>query len=127
MKKILIIDNDPVFASTVSSLLKHQNFAVSVAENGKDAIKNIAGTQFDLIITDALMTYTTGLELVSKVRRDVSSRYTPVIVISSISNEQNISGWFREGANAYLKKPLDLPVLLTEIRHLMLDTQHVAA
>ena len=127
MKHILIVDNDPLFALTVSSVLTNQNYQVSIAPNGKEAAGQLAANHFDLIITDALMPYASGPELINKVRNNYHNRYTPVMVVSSVANEHNITSLFRVGADAYLKKPLDLPELLLQVRQLTVTERYVAA
>ncbi len=127
MKHILIVDSDRLFTSTVSAVLAKENFTVSVARDGKEAAAKLSSQQFSLVITDMLMPYTNGLELVNNLRKVDGPEHTPVMVVSSIANEQSISSWFRVGADAYFKKPLDLPLLLSGIKQLMQHERHVAA
>ena len=127
MKNLLIVDSDPMFTTTLSHILAREQFSVTVAKDGKEAASRLAAGSFDLIITDMLMPYTNGLELINRVRSDKSSRHTPVMVISSVSNEQSISSWLKAGADSYFKKPLDIPVLLSSIKQLMIHEGHAAA
>ena len=127
MKHILLIDNDPIFITTVSSILKSENFQVSIAKDGKEAAGELSSKQFDLIITDMLIPYTNGLELVNNIRQNTETRHTPVMVVSGIANEHSIASWFRVGANAYLQKPLNVSALLTGIKQLIVNVRNVAA
>ncbi|MBV9987648.1 MAG: response regulator [Chitinophagaceae bacterium] len=127
MKHILIVDSDPLFTQAVSSVLAQEDFNVTTALNGKDAANKLRLSRYDLLITDVLMSYNTGLELLSEVRRKDRHRHTPVLVVTGISHEHKIADWFKAGADAYLKKPLDMPTLLLSVKQLVADEKYVAA
>ena len=127
MKHILLVDNDILFTRTVSYLLEKELFTVTTAKDGKEAADALAGKHFDLVVTDLFMPYSNGFELVNTIRSTESLKHTPVMVVSDVSNKQSISNCFRLGANVYLQKPLNVPLLLSEIKNLVLNQQNVAA
>ena len=127
MKQILLIDKDPVFTSTISSILARENFIVRVAKDGKEAAGALSEKVFDLVITDVFMSFANGFELVSNIRQNESTRHTPVIVISDIANELSIAHCMRAGADAYLKKPFNISQLLSGIKNLVRNEKNVAA
>ena len=127
MKHVLLVDNDLLFTRTVSYLLEKELFTVTTAKDGKEAADALAGKHFDLVVTDLFMPYSNGFELVNTIRSTESLKHTPVMVVSDVSNKQSISNCFRLGANVYLQKPLNVPLLLSEIKNLVLNQQNVAA
>lgn len=127
MKHILLVDTDVVFSRTVSFLLQKENFEVSVAKDGKEAVAALAGKAFDLVITNVFMPYLNGFELINTIRNSKSSSHTSVMVVSEVSNEHNISNCLRLGADAYQRKPLNVPALLSEIKNLITTRTNVAA
>ena len=127
MKQILLIDKDPVFTTTISSILMRENFQVSIAKDGKEASAALTQNSFDLVITDVLMSFANGFELINHMRQSDATRYTPVIVISDIANEKSIAHCLRAGANTYLKKPLNISQFLTGVMNLMRHEKNVAA
>lgn len=127
MKHILLVDNDVLFTRTVSCLLENELFTVTTAKDGKEATDALEGRHFDLVITDLFIPYTNGFELVNSIRTKKSSMHVPVMVVSDVSNKQSISNCYRLGANVYLQKPLNMPLLLTEIKNLVLNQHDVAA
>ena len=127
MKQILLIDKDPIFTSTISSILARENFTVRVAKDGKEATGALCEEVFDLVITDVFMSFANGFELVNNIRQNESTKHTAVIVISDIANEQSIAHCMRAGADAYLKKPLHIPQLLSGIMNLVRNEKNVAA
>ena len=125
MKKVLIIDSDPLFARTIARILETENFSALIATDGKDATGKLSAHRFDLVITDAFMPYVNGPEMIHKVRNQ--SVDVPIMVVSDVSHEQSIAGWLHAGADAHLQKPLNIPQFLTGIRQLMIYQNHVAA
>lgn len=127
MKKILLVDNDAMFTGMVSHLLKNEQFTVSIAKDGKEAASALAAGSFDLIISDMFMPYSNGFELLNDVRKKKSETYTPVIMVSDVSNEQSIANCLRLGADAYITKPLNVPGFISEVKNLVISQANVAA
>jgi DNA-binding response OmpR family regulator len=127
MKQILLIDKDAAFTNTVSAILSNEDFQVSVAKDGKEAAGALADHSYDLVITNVLMPFSNGFELVSGIRLKETSRHTPVMMISDITNEHNIEHCIRAGADAFIKKPLDIPQFLSGIKNLVRSENNVAA
>jgi CheY-like chemotaxis protein len=123
-KRVLIIDDDPDFSQAIGELLESSGYKVSRAPNGKEGI-HLAKTEApDIILLDVIMTERTeGFFVLQELRRMPQHAATPVIVISSIYNDQpgfRVSpdaGWLP--ANLFLAKPVDPPKLLAEIARLV--------
>ncbi|MES2328260.1 MAG: response regulator [Bacteroidota bacterium] len=127
MKKILLVDNDAMFTGMVSYLLEKEQFHVSIAKDGKEAASALAAGHYDLVISDMFMPYSNGFELLNDVRKNKVNPYTPVMVVSDVSNELSIANCFRLGADAYLTKPVNVPGFLSEIKNLVIQQENVAA
>lgn len=127
MKHILLIDDDIVFTTAVSQILHEQDYKVSIAKDGKEAAEELSSSTFSLIVTDMLMPYTNGLEMVSNIRQNAETLHTPIMVISGIDNEQSISDWSRLGVNSWVKKPLSMTTLITNIQNLTKNAHYVAS
>lgn len=127
MKQILLVDTDAIFTKAVSYLLEKSDCKVSIAKDGKEATDALLTKQFDLVITDLFMPHLNGFELVNHIRQNTSLKHTPIFVVSDVKHEKSISNCFRLGANAYLKKPLDVSRLLSEIQNMVINRRNVAA
>ena len=115
---ILIVDKDPLFTTAVSSVLRSQNYRVSIANDGKQAAKALNEGSYGLVIIDMLMSYTSGLEVVSNIRQTTGMQDTTVMVVSSIANKQSLNNWKVVGADTYMQKPLNISTLLEKIGEL---------
>jgi DNA-binding response OmpR family regulator len=120
--KILIAEDEPLILQTLELKLKKEGYEVVGCLDGLDAIQKIDTEQPDLIITDIMMPYMSGLEVVRKVKQDNGSRNIPVIVLSTMGQESIVEEAFELGADDYLKKPFSLSELSIRIKKL---TKHI--
>jgi DNA-binding response OmpR family regulator len=107
--------------SIVSKILLREGYDVDVANDGKDALQILIDNKYnyDLVITDIMMPYTNGFEIISKIRNYNSPKKVPIIVISSIGNEDAILEAFKLGADDFLKKPIMAGELLIRVKRLL--------
>ena len=122
MKKILYIEDELVMQSIVEKILTREGYKVDVANDGKDAMRNLTDNNFDydLVITDIMMPYANGFEIISKIKNHPTQSKIPIIVISSIGNEDSILESFKLGADDFLKKPIMAGELLIKVKRLIL-------
>src|SRR4029079_4472057 len=92
---------------------------VVTAKDGKEAFEMLDTISYDIVLTDLMMPYANGLEVVSKLRSDSDKRNVGIIIVSSVGNEETITEAFRLGADDYLKKPIMAGELLIRIRKLL--------
>jgi len=115
MKKILIIDDDPIIRTYLTNLLKDNGYETAVAENAKEALDLVGSETFDLITLDLEMPGEWGTRFFSKLAQDKRKKNIPVIVISGMTgNEYAIPK-----AVASLTKPFDRKELLKIVRDVL--------
>ncbi len=112
--KILLLEDDPLFAETIEDFLTEEEFSVSVVDDAKKALNRCYKGKYDLYIFDVKVPYMSGFDLLKELRN--SGDDTPTIFITSLKEKENLSEGFRSGADDYLKKPVDLDELLYRIR-----------
>lgn len=101
--KILIAEDEPIMLKTMELKLKRDGHQVITATNGRDAIELIENNEIDLVITDIMMPYTSGLEILGYVKN--MARKIPVIVLSAMGQENVVVEAFNLGADDYITKP----------------------
>jgi len=117
--KILVADDDEALLNMIAFKLKKENFGeVFTATDGKTARQIVEEEAPDIIVTDILMPYCSGLELISFVRNELQ-RNTPIITLSVVGLEDTVLEAFELGANDFMSKPFNLPELLIRIRRAM--------
>ncbi len=102
--KILIAEDEPIMLKTMELKLKRDGHNIVTANNGRDAIELFNLSDFDLVITDIMMPYTSGLELLGFVKKQLGKK-TTVIVLSAMGQENVVVEAFNLGADDYITKP----------------------
>lgn len=115
--KILVAEDEPLMLMAIEAKLKNEGFTVVGACDGQEALKAVEKTTFDLIITDILMPYTSGLELISIIKS--SGKKIPIIVLSGLGQEDTVMEAFQLGADDFLTKPFNPTELSVRVKRLL--------
>jgi DNA-binding response OmpR family regulator len=115
-QQILLIDDDELILKVINRILSREGYEVKTATNGKDAMELIEIQKFDLLITDIMMPYSNGFEVISKFKQHPNAEGVPIIVISSVGTENAVREGLNIGADDYLRKPIMPDELLIRVR-----------
>jgi DNA-binding response OmpR family regulator len=115
MASILVIEDDSSLRDTLRIHLSSAGYSVRVAADATEAIRAILAGVPDLILSDVTLPYMDGFELLEVLRRDESTRSTPVILLTGLVDDDNYVKGIRLGATAYLTKPVLRDELLKTI------------
>ena len=116
--KILIVDDDAEIRSFLVDILS--GFAkVTVAVNGKEALRSIVDSKPDLVISDVVMPEMDGLMLLKTLKTNVDTNHIPVILLSSKNDvADRMAGWDK-GADGYIGKPFSIEELQSMVNNLI--------
>lgn len=112
-KKILVIDDDVFVREIVSETMQQEGAVVFTAENGQEGLRQFYATQPDLVLLDVMMPHMTGWEIGRQIRQ-LSN--VPIIMLTSLSKEEDIVRGLDYGAVDYVTKPFSPKVLAARIR-----------
>ncbi len=110
-KSILIVDDEEVMREFLTEVL--EDFVITKACDGEEAVEKIKEEKFDLIITDMKMPGISGEEVVKFIRKE--SPETQIIVISGYSSLSSVSNTLGHGVSAFLSKPFTIKQIRAEI------------
>jgi len=99
--------------------LTREGYEVDVANDGRMANEKLRSKEYDLVITDLLMPFTGGLELINLLKNDLQ-KSTPIIVLSKVGNEETIIEAFKLGADDYLTKPFSPNELSIRVKRFLI-------
>ena len=117
---ILIADDDEVMLQIIRSVISRgKGFLLFFARNGKEAIQIKEKNKIDLVITDLMMPYANGFEVISAFRRDPETAGVPVVIVSSIGNEEAVIEGFKLGADDFIQKPIQVGEFMSRINRLL--------
>jgi CheY-like chemotaxis protein len=110
MRSYLVVDDNRDFAENLAEILRDRGDEVVIAENGRDAAREVEVRRFDAILTDMRMPLMGGAELVHEIRRVDPG--TPALVITAHAGDDALEAARHEGLLAVLPKPVEVPRLL---------------
>jgi len=118
----LIVEDDSFNRTLLQTLLQKQNFTVSNAEDGEEAIKALSKQQFDVILMDIQMPKLNGLEATAKIREfeKLTGRHTPIIAITAHAMEDDKQRCLKAGMDDYISKPIDMDQLFLILKQRVL-------
>jgi DNA-binding response OmpR family regulator len=118
MKKILLIEDDPLLIDIYTTKLKEAGFLTSVATDGEVALEMIKKEKPDLILLDIVLPYTDGWEILKKVKE--LKLPSKVIILSNLGQKEEIEKGLKLGADRYLIKANYTPSeVIEEIKKLI--------
>ena len=101
---ILLIEDDPPMVRMYSTKLKTENFEVEVAYDGEEGLEKIKEQKIDLVLLDLMIPKLGGMELLGRVRADEKLKKIPVVILSNLSQEQDIQRAKELGVKDFLIK-----------------------
>jgi two-component system response regulator VicR len=120
--KILIIEDDKIIKNIIEFLLKKEGYLIEFAEDGLIGMEKISTFLPDLIITDIMLPYKSGLEITSYTKANFP--HIPVIIISSLGKEDlTVIDAFKLGADDLIAKPFNPIELVLRVKRFFLSSK----
>ncbi|MDT7830591.1 response regulator [Pricia sp. S334] len=113
-KQLLLAEDDQLLASLLSFRLQKGGYEVKICADGKQVKDYLTRHTPDIIVSDIMMPYFSGMELIAYVRKELHLSI-PIIIISSAGNEENVLDAFDLGANDFISKPVSPTELLVRV------------
>ncbi len=118
---ILVVDDNELNLDVLDRRLTKRGYEVTTATSGREALALLEERRFDLALFDVMMPEVSGLEALAEVRKAYSLADLPVIMVTAKSQSDDVVEALRLGANDYVTKPIDFPVLFARVQtHLQL-------
>lgn len=114
--KILIIEDEEDIRELIKLQLKLQKYTVDAVENAQAALDIVNENKYDLILIDRMLPDMSGLTLCQKLSNMDSLSNVPIIMVTALSEPQNIIEGLDAGADDYITKPFDISVLHARVR-----------
>ncbi len=124
MKKILVVDDEPLNINILVDLLK-ENYKMMAAKNGKQALKAArSANKPDLILLDIMMPEMDGYEVCATLKEDSATKDIPIMFVSAMNEDADETKGFSLGAVDYITKPISPTILQARVEtHLALTQQ----
>ena len=114
--RVLVVDDDAALLEVLRETLESERYEVVTASNGVDALASVYLERPDLILTDLRMPGMDGLELLKKLRHDLSTCQIPVVFLTMVESLDAEAHALDLGADDYISKPVEKARLLSRVR-----------
>lgn len=115
--KILIIEDEPKTAQSIKQALEEHQLEVDVAYDGHYGLRLAEENAYELIITDVILPYMSGIELCRSIRQ--INKNIPILMLTALGNTDDVVAGFDAGADDYLTKPFEMKELIVRVRALL--------
>jgi len=120
--KILIVEDDATIARLVELELMHTGYEVQRYGDGESALLEIEEVNPDLVLLDVMLPGADGLSVAKSIRD--KGLNVPILMLTARAETQDVVKGFDAGADDYLRKPFEVPELLSRVRALLKRTEH---
>jgi len=122
---VLVVEDNEDILELMQRLLNN-DYQVSTATNGKEALVMLEHEKIDLIVSDIMMPEIDGVELCRLVKNNIEYSHVPIILLTAKTDEKDRADAYESGADAFISKPFNLNVLHARIRNLLKNRERVA-
>lgn len=112
---VLIVDDIPENIRILGTILRKQNYAVAIAQDGEQALEALETLKPDLILLDIMMPKIDGFEVCKRIKENEKTKDIPVIFISALSSHTDELKGLKMGAIDYIHKPFSIPLVKTRV------------
>jgi len=113
MRKILLLEDDELFSSSLEDFLSEYDYDVDIAKDGDEAIEFSYKNRYDLYLFDINVPKIDGITVLSELRKQ--DDFIPTIFLTSYKDDETLKKCFKSGCDDFLKKPVNLDELLLRI------------
>lgn len=119
MAKVLIVDDSPTETYKLTSILEKHGHSVITAENGESGVTTAKKDLPDLILMDVVMPGLNGFQATRQLSKAAETSHIPIIIVTTKDQETDRVWGLRQGAKAYLTKPIEEKNLLSVMGEVM--------
>jgi len=114
--QILVVEDEPLSQDMLTRRLSSRGMRVATVSDGQACIDWLKSNVPDLILLDIQMPKMTGLDVLVEVRKHFTHDALPIILVSALGETDDVIRGLQAGANDYVVKPINLPVLLARMQ-----------
>ena len=119
MSRILVVEDEQHLADGLRYNLEAEQYDVDLVDNGEEALQRLTAepNRYDLVILDVMLPGIDGFTVATQLRD--ARRFVPVLMLTARGRSEDVLRGFGAGADDYLPKPFELPILLSRVRGLL--------
>ena len=118
-KKILIVDDEQNIVISLEFLMKREGYAVSIANDGEEAVAMIRSEQPDLVLLDVMMPKKSGFEVCQEIKSDPRLQSVRILMLTAKGRDTEVAKGLALGADGYMTKPFSTKELVERVRNML--------
>lgn len=118
-KKILAVDDSVSIRTSISFVLKQEGYDITEAVDGVDGLAKAKADKYNLIITDINMPNMDGIEMIKQLRQTEGYKFTPIIALTTESQESKMQEGKAAGATGWIVKPFTSEKLIAIVKKII--------
>ena len=115
----MVVDDTPANVRMLEARLAREGYEVIVAHDGEEALAAAREAQPDLILLDIMMPKIDGIEVCRRLKSDPTFPFTPVIMVTALSDSKDVVAGLEAGGDDYLAKPVDQQALSARVKSML--------
>ncbi len=119
MNRVLLVEDDASIRESTVLGLERAGFSVETASDGAEALRRFASRPYDVVVLDLMLPAVDGFEVCRRIRRDSD---VPIVMLTARDDTTDVVAGLEIGADDYVTKPFDLPVLAARLRAVLRRT-----
>jgi two-component system, OmpR family, alkaline phosphatase synthesis response regulator PhoP len=123
MSRLLIVEDETHLATGLQFNLQEEGHTAEIANDGEIALERLLGQreQFDAVVLDVMLPGKDGFEVASELRE--AKNFIPILMLTARGRAEDVLKGFASGADDYISKPFELPILLARLQGLLRRTE----
>jgi two-component system cell cycle response regulator len=117
---VLVVDDERANRQLLQIVLEAEGYEVSMATSGEETLTSVAHHPPDLVVLDIMMPGMNGYVVTSRLKADPATRHIPVLVLSSLDDQNSRAHGAGAGADGFLSKPVDRRELCQLVQAMLL-------
>lgn len=119
LRKVLVVDDDPVVGKSFDRVLASRGHAVITARNGEEALNKLGNERYDVVFTDIKMPGMNGLEVAERIK--ARQPWLPVVIVTGNGSDANEARAVAAGVSGFLRKPLSPKTITASMDKALLE------
>ncbi len=120
---ILVVEDSSTQAQALKHILEQERCRVIIAADGDAALRSIKSSRPDIVLTDVVMPIMNGYELCRRLRASETTKDLPVILVTSLSDPEEVIRGLAAGADNFIRKPFDGRYLISRVRDVIANME----
>ena len=125
LRKVLVVDDDPVIARSFDRVLSGKGYAVITARDGDEALRKLRDEKYDVVFTDIKMPGMSGIEVAERIK--ATQPWLPVVIVTGYGTDDNEARAEAAGVSGFLRKPLSPEMIEGSAEKALIERDATAA